>query len=140
MIPIAAVIRLVAGDWAIDDLAVAIGIVTVIGPVEWIIHLVLLHASPDAWTTRVLGTSTGHRQHHIDPPAIDFLQNHVLPLPQDSKTISIFSSVVNLNGTSLPVVADGTTVTIGGATVVTPDIEADNGFIHAIDTVLVPAA
>ena len=73
MIPIAAVIRLVAGDWAIADLAVAIGIVTVIGPVEWIIHLVLLHASPDAWTTRVLGTSTGHRQHHIDPPAIDFL-------------------------------------------------------------------
>jgi uncharacterized surface protein with fasciclin (FAS1) repeats len=76
-----------------------------------------------------------------DPDALKaLLQNHVLPLPQDSKTISIFSSVVNLNGTSLPVVADGTTVTIGGATVVTPDIEADNGFIHAIDTVLVPAA
>lgn len=76
-----------------------------------------------------------------DPAALTaLLQNHVLPLPQDAKTISIFSSVVNLNGTSLPVVVDGTTVTIGGATVITPDIEADNGVIHAIDTVLVPTA
>ncbi|MEX0846165.1 MAG: fasciclin domain-containing protein [Ilumatobacteraceae bacterium] len=76
-----------------------------------------------------------------DPVALTaLLQNHVLPAPQDAKTISIFSNVVNLNGTSLPVVVDGATVTIGGATVITADIEADNGYIHVIDTVIVPAA
>ncbi|MEY4231727.1 MAG: hypothetical protein RLZZ362_2576 [Actinomycetota bacterium] len=71
---------------------------------------------------------------------VALLQNHVLPQPQDAKTLSIFSSVVNLNGTSLPVVSDGTTMTIGGATVTAADVEADNGIIHVIDTVLVPAA
>lgn len=76
-----------------------------------------------------------------DPAAlVALLQNHVLPQPQDAKTLSIFSSVVNLNGTSLAVVSDGTTVTIGGATVTAADVQADNGIIHVIDTVLVPAA
>ncbi len=76
-----------------------------------------------------------------DPAALTaVLQGHLLPLPQDAATISIFNSVVTAAGTSLPVVSDGTTVTIGGATVVQADIAADNGIIHAIDTVLLPAA
>ncbi len=76
-----------------------------------------------------------------DPAALTaVLQNHLLPLPQDSSTIVIFDSVVTAAGTSLPVVSDGSTVTIGGATVIQADIEADNGIIHAIDTVILPAA
>ena len=76
-----------------------------------------------------------------DPAALTaVLQGHLLPLPQDAATITIFNSVVTAAGTSLPVVSDGTTVTIGGATVVQADIAADNGIIHAIDTVLLPAA
>ena len=68
------------------------------------------------------------------------LQGHLLPLPQDAATIGIFSSVVTVSGTSLAVTNDGTTVTIGGATVTAADIPADNGFIHVIDTVILPAA
>jgi transforming growth factor-beta-induced protein len=76
-----------------------------------------------------------------DPAALTaVLQGHLLPLPQDAATISIFNSVVTASGTSLPVVSDGTTITIGGATVTQADIAADNGFIHVIDTVLLPAS
>jgi uncharacterized surface protein with fasciclin (FAS1) repeats len=76
-----------------------------------------------------------------DPAALTaVLQNHLLPLPQDSATLAIFNSVVTAAGTSLPVVADGAGLTIGGATVVQADIPADNGVIHAIDTVILPAA
>jgi uncharacterized surface protein with fasciclin (FAS1) repeats len=76
-----------------------------------------------------------------DPAALTaVLQGHLLPLPQDAATITIFNSVVTAAGNSLAVVSDGTTVTIGGATVVQADIAADNGIIHAIDTVLLPAA
>jgi uncharacterized surface protein with fasciclin (FAS1) repeats len=76
-----------------------------------------------------------------DPAALTaVLQGHLLPLPQDAATLTIFDSVVTAAGNSLPVVSDGTTVTIGGATVVQADIPADNGIIHAIDTVLLPAA
>lgn len=75
-----------------------------------------------------------------DPAALTaVLQNHLLPLPQDAATITIFDSVVTVAGNPLPVVVDGDTVTIGGATVVAADVLADNGVIHVIDTVLLPA-
>jgi uncharacterized surface protein with fasciclin (FAS1) repeats len=76
-----------------------------------------------------------------DPAAATALvQNHLLPLPQDLHTIGLFGNVVTSAGGSLPVTNDGTVVTIGGATVVTPDVAADNGIIQVIDAVLVPAA
>lgn len=43
------------------------------GSVEWIIHRFLLHAPLESWTTRKLGTGLGHHQHHLDPPAIEYL-------------------------------------------------------------------
>ena len=67
------------------------------------------------------------------------LQNHVLPVAQDLHAISIFNSIVTLGGASLPVVVDGDTVTIGGATVVQADVAASNGYLQVIDTVLIPA-
>jgi uncharacterized surface protein with fasciclin (FAS1) repeats len=67
------------------------------------------------------------------------LRNHVLPSPQDAELISIMTNLLTIDGASLPVVIDGDVVTIAGATVVTADIAADNGIIHVIDVVLVPA-
>ncbi|MEM9035460.1 MAG: fasciclin domain-containing protein [Actinomycetota bacterium] len=43
-----------------------------------------------------------------------------------------------VNGAVLPIVVDGDTVMVGDATVVVTDIEASNGVIHVIDTVLIP--
>ncbi|MEX0847749.1 MAG: sterol desaturase family protein [Ilumatobacteraceae bacterium] len=73
MVAVAVMVRLLVGEWSLADAAIAAALLVALGPVEWVIHLVLLHASPEAWTTRVLGTSTGHRQHHLDPPAITFI-------------------------------------------------------------------
>ncbi|MCU0259850.1 MAG: fasciclin domain-containing protein [Ilumatobacteraceae bacterium] len=67
------------------------------------------------------------------------LRNHLLPVPQDAAAISIFNNVLTVDGGSLDVNVDGETITIGGATVVQADIPADNGVIHVIDVVLVPA-
>ena len=33
----------------------------------------MLHAAPDVWTSRRLGTGSGHRQHHLDPPDLKWL-------------------------------------------------------------------
>jgi uncharacterized surface protein with fasciclin (FAS1) repeats len=49
------------------------------------------------------------------------------------------TSVKTLEGSSLPIMVDGTTVTVGGAKVVKADIGARNGIIHVIDTVLIPS-
>ena len=43
-----------------------------------------------------------------------------------------------LAGSDLPIRAEGDRVTVGAATVIDPDIEADNGVVHAIDAVLLP--
>jgi len=65
--------RLVVGDLAFGDLVVVAATAIAIGPVEWMIHRFLLHADDTAWTSRRLGTGSGHRRHHIDPPDLDWL-------------------------------------------------------------------
>ncbi len=46
--------------------------------------------------------------------------------------------VTTVNGATVAVSVDGDTVMVNDATVVTVDIEASNGVIHVIDTVLLP--
>lgn len=65
--------RLLAGEWGRGDVIVTVAIAVLVGPVEWVIHLYLLHASPDSWTSRRLGTGAGHREHHLDPPELRWL-------------------------------------------------------------------
>ena len=65
--------RLLVGDWGRGDLVAALAIGVLVGPVEWVIHLHLLHASPDSWSSRKLGTGAGHREHHLDPPELQWL-------------------------------------------------------------------
>lgn len=65
--------RASAGGFGRGDLLVIGATLVIAGPVEWLIHRLLLHAPEDSWTSRRLGTGHGHREHHLDPPAIDWL-------------------------------------------------------------------
>jgi uncharacterized surface protein with fasciclin (FAS1) repeats len=47
-------------------------------------------------------------------------------------------AVKTVQGTDIDLVADGKGVTVDGAKVVTADVAASNGVIHAIDTVVLP--
>ncbi len=67
------VARPLAGDASWADLVVLATTALLVGPVEWFIHRYLLHAPSDAWTSRRLGTGSGHREHHLDPPAVEWL-------------------------------------------------------------------
>lgn len=68
----------------------------------------------------------------------DVLLYHVVGGKLMAADVVSQESLATANGASLPVVVDGATVTVGEATVVTPDVEASNGVIHIIDTVLIP--
>jgi uncharacterized surface protein with fasciclin (FAS1) repeats len=70
----------------------------------------------------------------------DVLLYHVVGGKLMAADVVSQESLATANGASLPVVVDGATVTVGQATVVTPDVEASNGVIHIIDTVLIPPA
>jgi len=62
------VLRLVVGRWSWGDPLVAVVTLFTIGVFEWVVHLFLLHAPEDSFRMRKLGTGTGHRRHHLDPP------------------------------------------------------------------------
>lgn len=66
------------------------------------------------------------------------LQNHVLTERVDSAALAEMSSVTTRADGSLAVTADGGTVTVGNATVVQADIDAADGVIHVIDSVIMP--
>lgn len=61
------------GGFGRGDAIVLATTLIIAGPVEWIIHRHLLHAEPTSWTSRALGTGLRHREHHLDPPDIDWL-------------------------------------------------------------------
>ena len=67
------VARLAVADFGVGDLIVVTVTAVLFGPAEWCIHKFLLHAPEDAWTNRTLGTGVNHRQHHLEPTALDTL-------------------------------------------------------------------
>lgn len=71
---------------------------------------------------------------------IDILTYHVVPgVAAYSDQVVKMTEVPTVLGSTVPVVAKGGTVKLGAATVVAADVEASNGVIHVIDTVLLPA-
>lgn len=75
-----------------------------------------------------------------DPDLADILTYHVVPgsvMAADVLTMD-GADVETVNGATVKVSVDGETVMINDATVTTTDIEASNGVIHVIDSVLLP--
>ena len=68
----------------------------------------------------------------------DILLHHVYSgsVPASAVTDGMMAEM--FNGDKVAFTNDGTTVTVGGATVITADVIASNGIIHVIDKVLMP--
>ncbi len=70
---IAVAIRLAVGTYGVADLVVLAVTVSMVGVVEWFIHLFLLHAPHDSVRMTRFKTGAGHREHHLDPDDIGWL-------------------------------------------------------------------
>ena len=66
------------------------------------------------------------------------LTYHVVPGKAMAKDVSGMSAAKTVNGKDVKLKADGEKVMVDNATVIKADIEASNGVIHVIDTVLMP--
>lgn len=66
------------------------------------------------------------------------LTYHVVPGKVMSSDVVNVTSAETVQGSDLNVKVEGNSVMINNANVVAVDIEADNGVIHVIDTVLIP--
>lgn len=75
-----------------------------------------------------------------DPDALaNILTYHVVSGDVKAADVVGLESAETVQGESIDIAVDGETVTLNDvATVTTTDIEASNGTIHAIDTVLIP--
>lgn len=69
---------------------------------------------------------------------IDILTYHVVGSELFAADVIAATTLTALNGGSLTVTVDGSSVMIDDATVTMTDIEASNGVVHVIDAVLIP--
>jgi transforming growth factor-beta-induced protein len=67
------------------------------------------------------------------------LKNHVVAGKVMSPAAVKLKTATTIGATTLPLAFDGKTLRVGAGTVVKADIEAKNGVIHVIDTVLLPS-
>ena len=72
------------------------------------------------------------------PLQADIILNHVVPGTFSSEDLVAMDggTLETANGNALLVEVDGEEVTVGGAVVVLPDVEASNGMIHVVDAVI----
>jgi uncharacterized surface protein with fasciclin (FAS1) repeats len=68
----------------------------------------------------------------------EILTYHVVPDEAMAADLQDGQTLTTVQGDKLEVSVDGETVTIGGATVTQPDVDASNGIVHVIDAVLMP--
>jgi uncharacterized surface protein with fasciclin (FAS1) repeats len=68
------------------------------------------------------------------------LTYHVVPSEAMAADLEDGQMLETVNGEMLEVSIDGDTVMVGDATVVMPDVDASNGVVHVIDTVLMPGS
>ena len=69
---------------------------------------------------------------------IAVLKYHVVPGKVMAKDVVKVDSAKTAQGSSVTVTVEGKTVKVDNATAVKTDIEASNGVIHVIDTVIIP--
>ena len=66
------------------------------------------------------------------------LTYHVVPGRVMASDVVKLKEAKTVNGTPLPINAAGGKVMAGAATVTSPDVQASNGVIHVVDTVILP--
>lgn len=66
------------------------------------------------------------------------LTYHVIADKVPASRVVEITSASTVNGARVAISTTGKTVTVGGANVVTTDIQASNGIIHVIDSVMLP--
>lgn len=67
------------------------------------------------------------------------LTYHVVPGKVMASEVVTLSSAVTVNGQSVTITVDDSGVKVDNANVIQTDIEASNGLIHVIDSVILPA-
>lgn len=72
------------------------------------------------------------------PKLAEVLKHHVVAGRITADDLKMKTEIETIDGRKIPVTVEEGAVKVGGATVLQQDVEASNGVIHVIDTVLMP--
>ncbi|TYT26619.1 fasciclin domain-containing protein [Luteimonas viscosa] len=71
---------------------------------------------------------------------VAILTYHVVPGRYPAARVVTLDEATTVQGDAVDIAATGGAVTVGGANVVSADVQASNGVIHVIDKVLIPGS
>ena len=94
--------------------------------------------APDDAAFSKVDASTLARWQNNTTELQNVLYYHIVPMKLLSNNFTGSGTLNTLNGNSLPYSVTGTTLKVDNALVTKPDINATNGVIHIIDSVMIP--
>jgi uncharacterized surface protein with fasciclin (FAS1) repeats len=94
--------------------------------------------APDDAAFSKVDASTLARWQNNTTELSNVLWYHIVPKKLLSSNFTGSGTLATVNGYSLPYSVNGTTLKVDNATVTKPDINATNGVIHVIDSVMIP--
>ncbi|RJR25988.1 fasciclin domain-containing protein [Candidatus Microgenomates bacterium] len=71
--------------------------------------------------------------------ALETLNNHLIPKKISTEELKKLEIIATINKRDLPIVLSFEEVMVGNASIIIPDIECSNGYIHVINIVLMPS-
>ena len=111
-----------------------------VGPLTGSDELTVFAPTDDAFAAALDALGLTAEELLANPALGDILTYHIVAGEVKSDVVVTLDgqSVETLNGQSVEVTVDGSTVMVNGATVTAVDVDASNGVIHVIDAVLLP--
>ena len=128
--------QIAAGDGRFSTLVAALGAAGLVETLDSEGPFTVLAPTDDAFAKLPAGTVEALL---ADIPTLtDILLYHVIPGKIMASDVMAFASQGTANGDDVILTMTGGSVKINGAQVLIADIEAENGVIHVIDTVMLP--
>ncbi|MDV6031400.1 MAG: fasciclin domain-containing protein [Phycisphaera sp. RhM] len=120
-------------------LAAALGAADLAGALEGDGPFTVFAPTDDAFAKLPAGTVESLLKPENKAKLQAILTHHVIGSQVPASTVVTLSGATTLGGQRVDIKADDSGVTVDGANVVQTDIACDNGLIHVIDTVILPA-
>lgn len=127
------------GAGQFKTLAAALGAADLVGTLKGAGPFTVFAPSDDAFSKLPAGTVETLLKPENKGKLSGILTYHVVPGSVMAKQVLGIKGAVTVNGQSIDISTKDGKVMVDGATVVTTDIQCDNGVIHVIDSVILPA-
>lgn len=134
--PTPTIAELAASSSDLETLTAALGAADLVGTLNGSAEFTVFAPRDAAFDALPAGTLDALLASGNADVLADLLTYHVVPGTLTASDLTDGATLTTVEGGTLTVSIDGSTVRVGNATVVTADLEASNGVVHVVDGVL----